>query len=731
MKQFSIYTWMLLLGVFTFSSCEDKDAVTGQEQTVSLEIPVAVSDMKLIGEGNVTTRYTPSSDEMSIHSLYVVQFNGTASTSITAYQGTVTQETNGKVYADFATIGNVGRVYVIANFTPSLVTGSTTLGTFEKMLATYTATTSAASVAASGLPMCGYADFNPATIAQAPAITLEAMVAKLLVTYKLGAGVSALFKGMPTIMLKNVASGTSFAKNTLTTAWQEDIAVGSVSDNQYTFYVPENIAGSNSVVDDWRKRTVANAPARALYFEITGRTADDTSTATIVSFIGDTTKPTEFNIYRNTCYTLTATITNLNTMDERITIIRDYWNLNVGGKSANCYIVLGNENGNNTTDYCFDYMVRGNNATGVAGINYNTLPDLSTAAEARVIWQTGAAIGSDAGVIKTVKLNTDNKKVVFTIGSAVKGNAVIGVFASPDVDAPCLWSWHIWRLASQPKDVLCVKTSATTKTDVEFNMMDRNLGAYNNIVDDIGSIGFLYQWGRKDPFPGPGEFNFRTEATVYGSYNKGDGTTGTWNGTYSVQRVSTSLNTGTELYAVSYPTVFIGTIDNNGFSDPWFWGDTPNDNLWGNPWIAANGDFNADNPNHGTKSIYDPCPIGYRVPPQDTWNKLPAGSQIAAGYFTNHGSYMPGMEASGTLWFPAQYYRRYYMGNLNPLNAVDESIGFYWSSSPMYDNPYAGAMCFNHLAAEDDPSTVTFDPHWWFSRAAGYSIRCVSEAVSD
>lgn len=323
MKQLNRYLWMFLLGLLSFSSCEEEYAVnSGQASTVSLEFPVVVSGMKPVGDGNATTRYTPSSDEMAIHTLYVVQFNGTASTSTIAYQGAVTRETSGKVYADFAATGKAGRVYVIANFTPKDITNATTLATFEKRLATYTAT--AASVAALGLPMCGYADFNPATITRAPTVTLEAMVAKLVVTYKLGTNASALFKGTPTITLKNIAGGTAFAKNTPTAAWQGDVAVGPVRTAAYTFYVPENIAGSSAAVDDWRKRTAARAPARALYFEIEGRTADNKNTAIIVSYIGDPSKPGEFNIYRNTCYTLTATITNLNTLDERITVKPDY-----------------------------------------------------------------------------------------------------------------------------------------------------------------------------------------------------------------------------------------------------------------------------------------------------------------------------------------------------------------------------------------------------------------------
>ena len=185
-------------------------------------------------------------------------------------------------------------------------------------------------------------------------------------------------------------------------------------------------------------------------------------------------------------------------------------NKDFNGNTANCYIVTSNAAG----IYRFDATVRGNNATGVPDINYGTLPDLSTATEARVIWQTG--INASTLVIDPTSVRLKGGKVFFTTtGKMNEGNAVIGLFASDAVDAPCLWSWHIWKVdGALPADVFCTKTPSPSTTWANFNMMPLNLGAYNNTQGDVNSIGLLYQWGRKDPFPGPAGFNWLEPSNI-------------------------------------------------------------------------------------------------------------------------------------------------------------------------------------------------------------------------
>ena len=49
-----------------------------------------------------------------------------------------------------------------------------------------------------------------------------------------------------------------------------------------------------------------------------------------------------------------------------------------------------------------------------------------------------------------------------------------------------------------------------------LSWMTRNLGALSDDYDETGSAkGFVYQWGRKDPFPSGAGWNDLNDITVY------------------------------------------------------------------------------------------------------------------------------------------------------------------------------------------------------------------------
>lgn len=371
--------------------------------------------------------------------------------------------------------------------------------------------------------------------------------------------------------------------------------------------------------------------------------------------------------------------------------------LNAGGATANCYLITDNT----MKTYSFNARVRGNGYDfpldpNVSSINYSTLPDLSTATEARVIWQTGGwgAVVRQASLV--------NGKVFFTTGPAKEGNAVIGIFASSDPTAPCLWSWHIWKVdGALPPDVACSKVSSITGADVPFYMMGLDLGAYNNNIDDPRSMGLMYEWGRKDPFPGAGDFNGSERSDIYGSFNNG-GTTGTWNGQYSIQRTVRNAHTGTEAWAVQYPTIYIyhPTLGD--------WLETPNIYLWGTPWVDAGG-VGGFNKNYGAKSIYDPCPVGYRVPPSDTMSKVGKGTETA------YGTYFTGVSTISDIWVPNSGERVW-------TNALLATVGyslFYWVSSSGPDGCGGGYLSMGR-GTSDVLKVVTYPTF-------GLGVRCMRE----
>lgn len=152
---------------------------------------------------------------------------------------------------------------------------------------------------------------------------------------------------------------------------------------------------------------------------------------------------------------------------------------------ANSYLVHG------AGAYSFDATVMGN---GVS-----TEPFAATKlspSSAALLWQDAPALPSD--------VRLEEGRVHFTAGEG-QGNALIAV---RDADGRILWSWHIWVTDYDP-------SSQAPKLN-GLSWMTRNLGALSDDYDETGSAkGFVYQWGRKDPFPSGAGWNDLNDITVY------------------------------------------------------------------------------------------------------------------------------------------------------------------------------------------------------------------------
>ena len=218
--------------------------------------------------------------------------------------------------------------------------------------------------------------------------------------------------------------------------------------------------------------------------------------------------------------------------------------------------------------------------------------------------------------------------------------------------------------------------------------MDRNLGATSATPGDVGALGLLYQWGRKDPFLGSSSISSSTEAK----------STITW-----PSAVSSNLNRGTIEYATAHPTTF---ITGNSSNDDWHYtGSSSTDNT---RWTTSEND----------KSIYDPCPPGWRVPDggkNGVWSKaLGTSSSLTHTY----NSSKEGMNFSGkfgsssTIWYPASGYRDEYPGSLDYVG----NYGTYWSATP---NTNYGASC---LYFNENGGVF---PTNYYGRAYAWSVRCI------
>jgi len=326
-------------------------------------------------------------------------------------------------------------------------------------------------------------------------------------------------------------------------------------------------------------------------------------------------------------------------------------------EAANCFIV--SESG----IYSFS-TVKGNSSESVGNVEC-----------AEVLWESfGTSETPKVGsLVSSVSVQGD--AIVFDVADPYReGNAVI---AAKDASGTILWSWHIW-LTDEPGEQVYYNNAGT--------MMDRNLGATSATPGDVGALGLLYQWGRKDPFLGSSSISSSTEAK----------STLTW-----PSAVSSDSSTGTIEYATANPTTF---ITSNSSNYDWYYtgSSSTDDTRW-----------------QSEKTIYDPCPAGWRVPDggsDGVWSKALGSSSSYSGAYdsTNEGMNFSGnFGDASTIWYPASGYRIYDGGAL--LNVG--YYGYYWSVTP--GDSYAYYLYFS--------SSGYVYPSFSYYRAGGFGVRCVQE----
>ena len=322
------------------------------------------------------------------------------------------------------------------------------------------------------------------------------------------------------------------------------------------------------------------------------------------------------------------------------------------GATANCYIV------SKSGSYKFP-AVKGNSSESVGAVK-----------SVEVLWESfGTSTAPNVGdLIKSVSYS-DGYITYQTADVFKEGNAVIAARGSYD---EILWSWHIW-LTDEPG--LCYYRN------VDGAMMDRNLGATSATPGDVGALGLLYQWGRKDPFLGSSSISSSVEAK----------STMTW-----PSPVTSSSSRGTNDYAVECPTTFI--ISNDANDDWYYTGSTSTDDT---RWQSE-------------KTIYDPCPAGWRVPDggsDGVWMKAGFNGQDYDN--SNNGMIFGSGISSPLTWYPEAGYRSYSSGALISVG----NYGHYWSVTP-----YNQGACFLKFYG----SGFLYLKEMSF-RANGQSVRCLQE----
>ncbi len=268
-------------------------------------------------------------------------------------------------------------------------------------------------------------------------------------------------------------------------------------------------------------------------------------------------------------------------------------------KYANCYIVKSNPGGTAQDPmydgFCFDATIAGNGEKGFMSIGAQKMYPENVHLEpksADVVWETSPRLVTQIELImgyvrfKVAKDPNDPTKFM-------EGNAVIAAY---DENRKVLWSWHIW-ITDIPQEVSYTEGTTT------ITLLDRNIGAtaakWDGAGESWGNIletyGLYYQWGRKDPSMGPPQWNYSPINMITAPYY--DYSSDTYNAAEVVRVAQPSLKDGVEnpMYLIM-PTAHTQTYYFN-------WLYEKIDFLWG---------YNSTS-GKTTKTIYDPCPYGYRV----------------------------------------------------------------------------------------------------------------------
>ena len=262
-------------------------------------------------------------------------------------------------------------------------------------------------------------------------------------------------------------------------------------------------------------------------------------------------------------------------------------NLSASG-TANCYVIDA------AGEYAFDASVRGNGASS-QGLE---TPQPLSPSSAKLLWQDSKSMISSVSLSGT--------RVVFTAGSK-PGNAVIAV---ENASGEIIWSWHIWH----PE-----KPVSGLTTSKGYTLMNMNLGAISSEIG-LSAYGLLYQWGRKDPFPGSPIASGGTIQTKSAPVYDIDGNETQILASSMFESYSNNL-----AYAIAHPNTCLSCSPTK--TGDWLLSDESSPALWGNP----EGGLNVDGKyiNNGGKSIYDPCPAGWRVPPADLYSNFTGSGQYA------------------------------------------------------------------------------------------------------
>ena len=249
------------------------------------------------------------------------------------------------------------------------------------------------------------------------------------------------------------------------------------------------------------------------------------------------------------------------------------------------------------------------------------------------------------------------------------GNAIVAV---KNKDNKIIWSYHIW-------------VPSTTVGNITYSsksFMDRDLGVvtippktYSATIPVFG--GTLYQYGRKDPIVGCYLSNNASAVNHVWTYKCGSNTY------YHADKSVTA-----DLYDIDRTTQ--PTVENTIKNVMTLYRYSCSELTWSSS---------------TTKTIFDPCPDGYRVPTSDEFSALPAIS-------TNNKTYYNGEFICGQFYGIRITNNGYYAGS------ATNNFWPYWDASGKYQS--RGTAGATHSWMNNNSDTET-------SKMLAAFIRCIKE----
>ena len=268
--------------------------------------------------------------------------------------------------------------------------------------------------------------------------------------------------------------------------------------------------------------------------------------------------------------------------------------------------------------------------------------------------------------------------VKFTVTS-VPSVGANGVISIKDRNGNVIWSWHIWLWEDDLTPV-----EITNSGGVKYSILPVNLASKWDDSSKTRIKNWFYQWGRSVPLLCPSAYNSTTDHASYGAK--------------SLLKESTARTIG---HGIQTPTTFYYNS-----SSPYNWfGTVSYYNLW-----DANCTDTGYSDNTVVKTVYDPCPVGFKIPNGNTFTGFGSGSSVnAVGSFDAGYKFKRNSSDTVGVFFPAAGLRHRNDGTLNNVG----SNGYVWLSCANSQNN-AGYLYF--LSGLVYPQNSNF-------RAFGFAVR--------